>query len=131
MRQPSSITDTLPVDDAVDDVFGEAVVLKPMKTISAGYREAVPDDARPPVITRGIYDMTRGITEPTSGGFVSKQFSSTQMLSIRQEPCIQCDLKKGDRVYFPERDENFEVSIVDDDPCGRWDIHLVTILEDT
>jgi hypothetical protein len=127
------VNDTKPIDDAVDDAFGEPVVLKPMKTMSSGYREALPDDSRQPIITRGIFDQARGIIENTAGsqsGFMHKQATVGVSLSIRQEPVIQCDLRKGDRVFFPERDETYEVSYIHDDPGGRPDVNLLKVIEE-
>ena len=50
-------------------------------------------------------------------------------LSIRFEPVLQCDLKKGDRVFFPDRNETYEVSFVDRFSDGRWDVHLLQVLD--
>jgi hypothetical protein len=119
--------DTKPIDQRVDAVFGEPVVLKPM--IGSGYREAVPDTNRPQVVARGIFDQTRGAVEDTSGGFMHRQATVGVALSIRMEPVNQCQLRKGDRVFFPERDGTYEVIFVHDDPGGRPDVHLVEVLE--
>jgi hypothetical protein len=118
----------IPVDDAVDDEFAEPVVLKPMQTVSGGYREAVPDPTRPSVITRGIYDQGRGAVENTVG--LTRQATVDTTLSIRWEPVLQCSLRKGDRVFFPNRSETHEVTYISDDPGGRPDVHLVKVLED-
>ena len=42
---------------------------------------------------------------------------------------MQCGLRKGDHVYFPDRDETHEVTFIYEDPGGRPDVHLVRILE--
>jgi len=122
-------TDLIPIDDKVDEVFGEPVIFKPMKTSSGGYREAVPDPTRPQVIARGIYDQTRGAVENTGGGATHTQATTDTTLSIREEPTLQCALRKGDRVYFPERDETHEVTFIHPDPGGRPDVHMVMVLE--
>ena len=119
----------IPVDDAVDDAFAEAVVLKPMLTQKTGYREAIPDPSRPVVITRGIYDQARGNVE-TAGGTLHKQVVVDTTLSIRFEPVKQCALRKGDRVFFPERDETFDVLWIYEEPGGRPDVHLARVLEE-
>ena len=124
------VNGTIPIDDEVDHVFGEPVVLKPMKKQGGGYREAVPDDTRPPVVARGIYDQTRGAVEQTGGSAVHTQSTVDTTLSIRDEPILQCQLRKGDRVFFPERDETYDVTFIDDEPGGRPDVHLVRVLED-
>ena len=121
--------DMLPVDAEIDKAFAETVVLKPMKVSSGGYREPVPDPDRQPVITRGIYDQTRGAVENTGGGSMQTQATVDTSLSIRFEPVEQCGLKKGDRVEFPERAETYEVTFIHDDPGGRPDVHLVKVLE--
>lgn len=121
--------DMKPVDDAVDNTFAEAVVLKPMLTQKTGYREAVPDPDRQVVITRGIYDQSRGNVE-TAGMSMHKQVIVDTSLSIRWEPVKLCGLRKGDRVFFPERDEHYEVTWIYEEPGGRPDVHLVRVLED-
>lgn len=122
--------DMIPVDDAVDDAFAEQVVLQPMLTQKTGYREAVPDPDRQTVITRGIYDQSRGATEGTGGGLMHKQAIVDTSLSIRWEPVKQCGLRKGDRVFFPERDEHYEVTFIYEEPGGRPDVHLVRVLDE-
>jgi hypothetical protein len=121
--------DLIPLDDEVDKVFGEPVVFKPMKS-DGGYRAGVVDPGRPPIITRGIYDQTRGAVEQTGGTMVHRQATVDTSLSIREEPVLQCDLRKGDRVFFPDRDETYEVTFIHADPGGRPDVHLVRVLED-
>ena len=44
-------------------------------------------------------------------------------LSIRYEPVLQCNLRKGDRVYFPDRDETHEVTFIHPEAAGRWEVH--------
>lgn len=121
--------DTVPLDNEVDRTFGEPVILKPMKQVQGGYREPVPDDSRQQVIARGIYDQGRGLVEQTGGGMQHKQATTDTSLSIRREPIDACELAKGDRVYFPDRDETHEVTWISDDPGGRPDVHLVRVLE--
>jgi hypothetical protein len=123
-------SDLIPLDDEVDKVFGEAVVLKPMRTNSSGYRAAIPDETRQVIITRGIFDQTRGAVEETASGFLHRQATVGASLSIRHEPIDQCELRKSDRVYFPERDELYEVSHIQPEPGGRPDVQLLRILED-
>ena len=122
--------DLIPIDDEVDKVFGEPVALQPMRTTSGGYRANVVDDSRPAVIARGIFDQTRGANEETSGGFLHTQSTVGASLSIRKEPLIQCSLRKSDRVYFPQRDELYEVSHIQEEPGGRPDVLLLRVLED-
>ena len=125
--------DTKPLDVKVDSVFGEQVVLKPMKTVSGGYRDNVPDDARVQVIATGIYDQSRGAVEGITGGsssFMHKQATVDTTLSIRMEPVQQCQLRKGDRVFFPERGETYDVTFIHAEPGGRPDVHLVRVLEE-
>lgn len=134
-RSSKSIpSETRPLDVHVDGAFGEPVVLKPMMKLGGGYRESVPDPSRPPVITVGIYDQSRGAVENTSGGvggsFIHNQATVLTSLSIRVEPILQCGLKEGDRVTFPQRDETYEVSHIFDDPGGRPDVNLLRVLED-
>jgi len=119
----------IPVDDAVDDAFAEIVILKPMLTQKTGYREAIPDPDRQVVITRGIYDQARGNVE-SSGGTLHKQVIVDTSLSIRWEPIKQCALRKGDRVFFPERDEHYEVTWIYEEPGGRPDVHLVRVIDE-
>lgn len=123
-----TVDDTKPVDVRVDSVFGEPVVLKPMMIQQTGYRASVPDPSRVEVIATGIYDTTRGTTEG-SGGLTHRLATVDTSLSIRFEPILQCDLKKGDRVFFPDRDETHEVTFIHPDYSGRWDVHMVKILE--
>lgn len=119
-----------PVDDEVDRVWGEPVVLKPMIKQSGGYRGAIPDPDRVEVIARGIYDQSRGAVEGFGGSAsISRQATVDTTLSIRWEPIDQVKLKKDDRVYFPERDETYDVTFIHDDPGGRPDVHLVRVLE--
>ena len=121
----------VPVDSEIDKVFGEAVVLKPMKSMNGGYRASIPDPSRPTKIARGIYDQGRGANVPTGGGVMHMQATVDTSLSIRCEPVNECALRKGDRVMFPERDnETYEVTFIYDDPGGRPDVHLVRVLED-
>lgn len=129
-RTKSINTDIAPVDEEVDRVFGEPVVLKPMKGVSGGYRDRVPDESRQPLIARGIFDQTRGAVEQTGGGAMHSQATVDTSLSIRIEPVRQVSLRKGDRVYFPERDETHEVTFIHDDPGGRPDVHMVRVIEE-
>jgi hypothetical protein len=129
-RTKSINTDTAPVDDEVDRVFGEPVVLKPMKSVSTGYRDRVPDESRQTLIARGIFDQTRGAVEQTGGGALHGQATVDTSLSIRIEPVRQVKLQKGDRVYFPERDETHEVTFIHEDPGGRPDVHMVRVIEE-
>jgi hypothetical protein len=121
--------DSKPVDARVDAAFGEPVVLKPMMVQQSGYRETVPDPSRPQVVAVGIYYQERGGVEHQDGGFSHSSNISDTMLSIRFEPVEQCNLRKGDRVFFPDRNEWHEVSYVDDEPSGRWDIHILKVIE--
>lgn len=125
----STVNDSKPVDVRVDSVFGESVVLKPMMTQQGGYRASVPDPSRVEVIATGIFDTTRGATEGVGGPMISRQATVDTMLSIRFEPVLQCDLRKGDRVFFPDRDETHEVTFIHPDYSGRWDVHMVKVLE--
>ena len=122
--------DTIPIDTEVDKTFGEPVIFRPMKASEGGYREAVPDPARQVVIARGIFDMTRGAVEQTGGGAMHRQATVDTTLSIREEPIQQCDLRKGDRVFFPERNETHEVLWIHPEPGGRPDVHMVRVLEE-
>jgi hypothetical protein len=124
------VVDTKPIDIRVDAVFGERVVLQPMKSMGAGYRESVVDDSRPAVIATGIYDQTRGASMETGGGFTHRQAVVATTLSIRFEPVEQCGLRKGDRVTFTERDETYEVSHIHAEPGGRPDVHLLRVIDE-
>jgi hypothetical protein len=124
----ATVNDSKPVDLRVDSVFGEPVVLKPMTVQQGGYRAAIPDVSRVEVIATGIFDTSRG-AETGSGPSLHRQATVDSSLSIRMEPVQQCDLKKGDRVYFPDRDETHEVTFVHPDYSGRWDVHMVKVLE--
>ena len=129
-RRKTIPNDLVPVDDEVDRVFGEPVVLKPMRTVSGGYRQAVPDETRTQLIARGIFDQSRGAVEQTGGGSMHTQATVDTSLSIREEPINQIKLRKGDRVYFPERDELHEVTFIHPEPGGRPDVHMVRVIED-
>ena len=120
----------IPIDDEIDRVFGEPVVFKPMMSASGGYRASIVDTSRPQVVARGIFDQSRGAVEATGGGAMHTQATVDTSLSIREEPVNQCTLRKGDRVYFPERDEMHEVTFIHPEPGGRPDVHLVRVLED-
>ncbi len=124
------VTDTKPIDLRVDAVFGEQVILKPMKSVGTGYRESIPDPDRPTVVAVGIYDQSQGAIVDTGGSFNHKQATVATTLSIRFEPVEQCDLRKGDRVTFPERDETYEVSFIHAEPGGRPDVHLLKVVDD-
>jgi hypothetical protein len=117
----------IPVDNEVDNTFAEPVVLRPMTTVSSGYREAIPDASRIEVIARGIYDQGQGAVENTVG--LTRQAIVDTTLSIRHEPVDQCQLRKGDRVYFPDRDETYDVTYISEEPGGRPEVHLVRIIE--
>ena len=130
MANRSVSNDLKPLDLHVDAAFGEPVVFKPMKTANGGYREAIPDPDRQQVIARGIYDQTRGAVEQTGGSMMHRQATVDSTLSIREEPVHQCKLKKGDRVFFPDRDETYEVIFIHDEPGGRPDVHMVRVLEE-
>jgi hypothetical protein len=119
-----------PVDDIIDATFGEQVVMRPMMVQQTGYREAVPDPSRLTVIAIGIYDQQRGIVEPTGGGSIHQQATAEVTLSIRHEHTEKAQLQKGDRVFFPERDELYDVSFIHPDPGGRPDVHLLRVLDD-
>jgi hypothetical protein len=125
----STVNDSKPVDVRVDSVFGEPVVLKPMMVQQGGYRAAVPDPSRVEVIATGIFDTSRGATEGVGGPMVHRQATVDTQLSIRFEPIDQCQLKKGDRVFFPDRQETHEVTFIHPDYSGRWDVHMVKVLE--
>jgi hypothetical protein len=117
-----TVDDSKPVDVRVDSVFGEPVVLKPMMVQQSGYRASVPDSSRVEVVATGIFDST-------GGAMVHRQATVDTMLSIRFEPILQCDLRKGDRVFFPDRDETHEVTFIHPDYSGRWDVHMVKVIE--
>ena len=121
--------DSKQIDFHVDRAFGEPVVLKPMRTQQTGYREAVPDPERIEVLAVGVYDASRGGTEAV-GPNIHRQATVDVTLSIRMEPILRCELKKSDRVYFPVRKETYDVTFVHKDYSGRWDVHLVRVLED-
>jgi hypothetical protein len=125
----STVNDSKPVDIRVDAAFGEPVVLKPMMVQNTGYRASVPDPSRPVVVAVGIYYQERGNVENLEN-FSHRSNMADTMLSIRFEPVLQCNLQKGDRVFFPDRNETHEVSYVDDEPSGRWDIHILRVIED-
>lgn len=122
--------DTKPLDARVDSVFGEPVVMKPMMTVGGGYREPMPDPQRVEVIGIGIYDQSRGAVEQTGGGFTHRQATVDTSLSIRDEVVQRAQLRKGDRVYFPDRKELYDVTFIHPDPGGRPDVHLVRVLEE-
>ena len=126
----STYNDTKPLDARVDSVFGEPVVLKPMKSQSRGMREAIPDPDRVETIAVGIYDSTRGAEEPTGGGAIHRQATVDASLSIRDEHVQRVQLRKGDRVWFPDRKELHDVTFIHPDPGGRPDVHLVRVLEE-
>jgi hypothetical protein len=126
----STFNDSKPVDLRVDAVFGEPVVLKPMIYQKGGYRESIPDPNRVETIAVGIYDDTRGATEGVGGPMITRQATVDTTLSIRVEPIRSCDLKKGDRVYFPDRKETHEVTFIHPDYSGRYDVHMVRVLEE-
>ena len=81
-------------------------------------------------IAVGIYDSTRGAEEPTGGGAIHRQATVDVSLSIRDEHIQRVQLRKGDRVYFPDRKEMYDVTFIHPDPGGRPDVHLVRVLED-
>jgi len=122
--------DMVPVDAEIDRIFGEPVVLKPMTTVSGGYRASVADPSRLEVVGVGIFDQGRGANVQTGGGVNHTQATVDTSLSIRFEAVEQCKLRKGDRVYFPDRDEMHEVTFIYADPGGRPDVHLVRVLEE-
>lgn len=126
----STYNDTKPLDNRVDSVFGESVVLKPMMTQGRGMREATPDPDRVETIAVGIYDSTRGAVEPTGGGAIHRQATVDVSLSIRDEHIQRVQLRKSDRVYFPDRKEMYDVTFIHADPGGRPDVHLVRVLDD-
>ncbi|HET9534275.1 MAG TPA: hypothetical protein VFP43_02880 [Mesorhizobium sp.] len=127
----STVNDSKPVDLRVDAAFGEPVVFKPMMTQQSGYRERVPDPSRVEVIAVGIYDDSRGAVEGFgTASTVHRQASVDILLSIRYEPIKQCNLQKGDRVFFPDRNETHEVTFIYPEAAGRWDVHMVRVLDD-
>ena len=72
INDPRGISRALkPMDSEIDRIWGEPVVLKPMKTVSAGYREAVVDETRMEVVARGIFDQSRGANEATGPEYSS------------------------------------------------------------
>ena len=117
-----------PMDFEIDSIWGEAVVLKPMATVERGYRTSQPDVTRMEVIARGIFDQSRGAIELTGPSMIHRQATVDTSLSIWEEPVLQCALRKGDHVYFPDRNETHEVTFIHEDPGGRPDVHLVRIL---
>lgn len=124
-----TVDDSKPVDVRVDSVFGEPVVFKPMMVQQSGYRERVPDPSRVEVIATGVFDTTRGAVEGVGPGSTSRQATVDTSLSIRFEPILQCDLQKGDYVYFPDRLETHEVTFIHPDYSGRWDVHMVKVID--
>lgn len=125
----ATVNDSKPVDLRVDAVFGEPVVLKPMMQQSGGYRASVVDPSRPVVVAVGIHYQGRGPGVVGTDAMIHTKVMTDMSLSIRFEPVLQCDLTKGDRVFFPDRGETFEVSFVDDSSDGRWDVHLLKVLD--
>jgi hypothetical protein len=126
----TTVNDSKAVDLRVDALFGEPIVLKPMKIQTGGYRASVPDTSRVEVIAVGIYDDGRGAVEGMGGAMIHRQASVDTHLSIRFEPVLQCDLRKGDRVYFPDRKETHEVTFIYPEATGRWEVHLVRVIDD-
>ena len=124
-----TVNDSKPVDNRVDAVFGEPVIFKPMTVQEGGYRERIPDPERLEVVAVGIYDDSRGAVEGV-GPAIHRQASVDAFISIRFEPIQQCDLRKGDRVYLPDRDETHEVTFIHPEVTGRWEVHMVQVLQD-
>jgi hypothetical protein len=82
------------------------------------------------VVAVGIYDDGRGAVEGMGGPMLHRQATVDTHLSIRFEPVLQCNLRKGDRVYFPDRDETHEVTFIHPEAAGRWEVHMVRVLEE-
>jgi hypothetical protein len=81
------------------------------------------------VVATGIYVQSRGNIEDV-GSTIHRQAVVDTSLSIREEPILQCGLRKSDRVYFPDRLETYDVTFIHDEAGGRPDVHLVRVLEE-
>jgi hypothetical protein len=125
------------VDTAVDDQWGEPVVLRPWT--KEEYQDGGPDRSRPVVHGRAVY--YGGLARATGPGYVGRGGGGSNLslgeraveadvyMTIRQEKIDACELIKLDRVEFPERGETYEVNIISPSATKRPRVSLLRILE--
>ena len=103
------------MDRVVDRYFGEPVEMHPWTTATAA-TEGDPDPSREVIYIKGILAMP-GAAATGEGGSVSIGMSTRVVaydtwLSVQEDQLAKARLetwRKGDRVYFPDRDLWFTV----------------------
>lgn len=124
------------VDAAVDERFGEPVVLIPWLSGTGVYTQDQqgPDPSRKLKVTTGIF-VTPGArlvgesgraTGGTGGTFNTQMLESEVWLSITDDNLGPINYwRESDRVYFPDRDMMFNVSYVEPSATRRPNVHLI------
>lgn len=116
------------IDGAVDNVFGEPVILIPR--VPGGISsDGGPDLTRGgPAQTVGVFregDSTVGGEGGTgSGAFNGRAEQANVWLSITEDNLV-VDLKKDDLVDFPDREESYIVTYVSPSGTARPDVYLI------
>lgn len=119
------------MDAVVDRYFDEPVRLVPW--IGGKYSEpGTFDSTRVIIDTRGIYVQAgaaiTGEGGTMGGGMDLRVVTQDVWLSIVDERIVKLrNWKKGDRVYFSDRNEWFEISWPDTSATGRPNIHLIRL----
>jgi len=118
------------MDDAVDDVFAEPVELHPWQAPSRYTETGGPDPDREVVTTTGVYVKPGASVSGESGsagyGREVQQDTWVSIVDHKLEVSL-LDWRKADRVYFPERNEWYEITFPGPSATGRPQFYLVRL----
>lgn len=125
------------VDAAIDSVWAEPCRLLPWQELEEMV-DGVPDNSRPVVSCVGVYIMPRPLAISMGalpgqriggGAWNARDLESDVILSIRQQYVDRCQLQKGDRVIFSQREGVYEVSFISPSATDRPRVSLMRVKE--
>lgn len=108
-------------DNAVDDTFGEEIVLIPW--IRGTYKEGGADPAREIRHTVGVYVNPTVMVKSVSEGAGGVRVAQSEMLFSLKEENV-AGFQQYDMVQLPERHITGEISYIEPGDTGRSMIHL-------
>ncbi len=109
-------------ESAIDEEFGEDVVISPYKRSTVHMADTIPDPSRQVRNTVG-YRVSKYtyVRQAGSSAFMTKRTEADLLLSVREE--YVPDVKDGDRVQL--RGSTYDISFVEFWGNGRNVLHLL------